>query len=331
MGTEKTITAGPGSGTDGAAARIHELERRLFEAEAKYESLVEQLPAAIYIDSPDADGPTYYVSPQVRDLLGISPADYITKAGIWKSLIHPEDRQRMMDVHQLWRETGKSPEAGDYRYVKPDGTTVWIHDRSTLVRDADGTPLFVQGVMFDITAQKEAELRMQHMAYHDPLTDLPNRAMFEEHLALALARAERSGASVAVLFMDLDGFKDVNDQLGHAAGDDLLRIVAQRLMEATRATDLLARLGGDEFLVLLADLPDERGPSPTGVLEVVSNRITSRVAEPIPLRGQTVMTSISIGAAMCPDEARTADDLMRIADAAMYAHKRRGDGARLVG
>jgi diguanylate cyclase (GGDEF)-like protein/PAS domain S-box-containing protein len=266
------------------------------------------------------------VSPQIRDLLGVSPADYIRKADVWEWLIHPDDRQRVKDDYLLWLETGE-PEAGDYRYIKPDGTTVWIHDRSKLVRDAEGLPLFVQGVMFDVTAQKEAELRMQHMAYHDSLTGLPNRAMFEEHLALALARSQRNGSSVAVIFMDLDGFKDVNDELGHAAGDDLLRVVAHRLREGTRTTDLLARLGGDEFLVLLADLPDERAPSPEEVLEVVTARMSTRVAEPIPLRGRTITTSISLGSAMYPKEARTADELMRLADASMYAQKRRGSGA----
>jgi diguanylate cyclase (GGDEF)-like protein len=199
----------------------------------------------------------------------------------------------MHGEYRAWLETG-SPEASDYRYVRSDGTVVWIHDRSKLVRDPDGTPLFVQGVMFDITAQKEAELRAHHMAYHDTLTDLPNRAMFEEHLALAIARAERAGTSVAVLFMDLDGFKDVNDQMGHAAGDELLQVVAARLRTATRATDLVARLGGDEFLVLLADLPDDRGPTADEVIDRVSDRIGEMVAEPIPLRERTVHTSISI-------------------------------------
>jgi len=315
---------------DAISSRIHDLERRLFEAEAKYQSLVEQLPAAIYIDAPDPDGPTYYVSPQIRELLGISPADYVGKSDVWESLIHPDDRQRMLDEYRLWLETGE-PEAGDYRYVRPDGSIVWIHDRSKLVRDPDGSALFVQGVMFDITAQKEAELRMQHMAYHDALTDLPNRAMFEEHLGLALARAQRNRTSVAVLFMDLDGFKDVNDRLGHSAGDDLLRVVAHRLREATRATDLLARLGGDEFLVLLADLPDERAPSPLAVVEVVTTRMAGRVAEAIALRGDTVRTTISIGTAMYPDDAQTADDLMRLADAAMYGQKRRGPVAPTSG
>ncbi|HEX6131604.1 MAG TPA: sensor domain-containing diguanylate cyclase [Actinomycetota bacterium] len=326
--------AGP-NGTDPGAearaleARIHELERRVFEAEAKYASLVEQLPAAIYVDAPEADGATYYVSPQIRDLLGVTPADYIGRDA-WVERIHPDDRERMLREYASFLETGE-PEAGDYRYLRPGGEVVWIHDRAKIVRDPDGRPLFVQGVMFDVTAQKEAELRVQHMAYHDTLTDLPNRAMFEEHLTLAIARARRAGAAVAVLFMDLDGFKDVNDAMGHSAGDELLRVVAGRLRQATRATDLVARLGGDEFLVLLADLADERGPTPPEIVQVVARRIADAVAAPIPLRDRVVATTISIGVAMYPAEAGDAEALMGVADAAMYAHKRRGKGARLVG
>ena len=238
-------------------ARLRDAERKLFETEAKYTNLLEQLPAAIYIDSPDPNGPTYYVSPRVRDLLGISPAEYIARAGDWDSLIHPDDRDRIEADYLSFIETGQ-PEGGDYRYLHADGHLVWIHDRSQIVRDGDGRVMFVQGVMFDITKQKEAELALQHMAYHDTLTGLPNRAMFEEHLDLAVARARRYDRSVAVLFMDLDGFKDVNDTMGHAAGDELLCEVSTRLRQATRDTDLVARLGGDEFLVLLADLPDDR-------------------------------------------------------------------------
>lgn len=311
-------------------AQVHELERRAFEAEAKYTALVEQLPAAIYIDAPDESGPTYYVSPQIRDLLGVQPGDWIGRPDLWTELVHPDDRERMLRDYRSFLETGQ-PEAGDYRYVRPDGTVVWIHDRSKLIRGPDGRPLFVQGVMFDITAQKEAEMRVQHLAYHDTLTDLPNRAMFEEHLALAIARAERNGTSVAVLFLDLDGFKDVNDSMGHAAGDELLRVVARRLKGATRATDLVARLGGDEFLVLLADLPDDRGPTPPEVIRTVAGRIAASLADAIPVRDRLVHTSASIGAALFPAEADDADELMRLADAAMYAHKRRGKGTRLVG
>jgi diguanylate cyclase (GGDEF)-like protein/PAS domain S-box-containing protein len=315
--------------TGALEARLRDAERKLFEAEAKYTNLLEQLPAAISIDSPEPNGPTYYVSPRVRDLLGVSPAEYIARAGDWDSFIHPEDRDRIEADHRSFLETG-SPEGGDYRYLHADGHVVWIHGRSQIVRDGDGRPMFVQGVMFDITAQKEAELSLQHMAYHDTLTGLPNRAMFEEHLDLAVARARRYDRSVAVLFMDLDGFKDVNDSMGHGAGDELLCIVSSRLREATRDTDLVARLGGDEFLVLLADLPDDRGGSPDAVVGAVADRVGVAVGRPISLRDRTIEITISIGASVFPFHARDVEDLMSRADAAMYAHKRRGAAARIT-
>ena len=311
-------------------ARLQVAERKLYESEAKYKNLLEQLPAAIYIDSPGRDGPIYYVSPRIRELLGISPAEYIARAGDWDSMIHPDDRDRVESDYISFMETGQ-PESGDYRYLHADGRVVWIHDRSQVVRDGDGRVMFVQGVMFDITAQKEAELTMQHMAYHDTLTGLPNRAMFEDHLNLAVARARRHDRSVAVLFMDLDGFKDVNDSMGHAAGDELLCVVSERLRVATRDTDLVARLGGDEFLVLLADLPDDRGSSAQGVVQAVASRVESAVGQPIALRGRTVVTTISVGSSVFPHEAGDVESLMSRADAAMYEHKRRGAVARISG
>ena len=311
-------------------ALLQVAERRLYESEAKYTNLLEQLPAAIYIDSPGPDGPIYYVSPRIRELLGISPAEYIARAGDWDSLIHPDDRDRAESDYISFMETGQ-PESGDYRYLHSDGRVVWIHDRSQVVRDEDGRVMFVQGVMFDITAQKEAELAMQHMAYHDTLTGLPNRAMFEDHLNLAVARARRHDRSVAVLFLDLDGFKDVNDSMGHAAGDELLCVVSERLRVETRDTDLVARLGGDEFLVLLADLPDDRGSSAQGVVQAVASRVENAVGQPIALRGRMVVTTISVGSSVFPYEARDVESLMSRADAAMYEHKRRGAVARITG
>lgn len=323
-------TNAPARTVEELEALLRDAERRRFETEAKYTNLLEQLPAAIYIDSPEPNGPTYYVSPRVRDLLGISPADYIARSGDWDSMIHPDDRDRIEADYLAFLETGQ-PEGGDYRYLHADGHVVWIHDRSQIVRDADGRIMFVQGVMFDITPQKEAELSMQHMAYHDALTGLPNRAMFEEHLDLAIARARRYDRSVAVVFMDLDGFKDVNDSMGHAAGDELLCVIAWRLREATRDTDLVARLGGDEFLVLLADLPDDRGGSPDAVVKAVADRVGVSVAQPALVRDRTIEITISIGSSVFPFEARDVEDLMSKADAAMYAHKRRGAVVRISG
>jgi diguanylate cyclase (GGDEF)-like protein/PAS domain S-box-containing protein len=325
---EDTTTSN-GDATEGLEVLLRETERSLVEARATYTDLLEKLPAAIYIHSPDDGGPTYYVSRRVHDLLGVSPNDYLANSEDWTAMLHPDDRERALADYTSFIRTGQ-PESGDYRYVRPDGRVVWIHDRSQIVHDAAGRPLFVQGVMFDVTAQKEAELSLQHMAYHDSLTGLPNRAMFEEHLDLAVARARRHERSVAVLFMDLDGFKAVNDSMGHAAGDELLCTVASRLGEATRDTDLIARLGGDEFLVLLADLPDDRGGTVDAVVRAVSDRVVNSVSRPAELRGSTIEMTISIGASLFPVQAADAMELMSRADAAMYAHKRRGAVARIT-
>jgi diguanylate cyclase (GGDEF)-like protein len=200
---------------------------------------------------------------------------------------------------------------------------VWIHDRSAMVRDRDGSPLLIQGVMFDITSTKEVALRMQHMAYHDVLTGLPNRAMFQEHLELALARARRHELGVAVLFLDLDDFKPVNDTHGHEVGDEVLQHAARRIRDAVRDTDLVARQGGDEFLVLLADLEvGNNGDALMAVVRNASERIAGSVAEPIRLRVATLSVRASIGSSVFPFGAGDARSLLRLADEAMYERKR---------
>jgi diguanylate cyclase (GGDEF)-like protein/PAS domain S-box-containing protein len=306
-------------------ARLSDAEHKLFEIEAKHQALIGQLPAAIYVASPDPDGPTYYVSPQIAAVLGEPPEAFIDNPAMWDEVIHQDDVER---AHADWASyiaTGQ-PDTSDYRYVRPNGEIVWIHDRSTKVHDEQGRLLFVQGVMFDITEQKESEFRIHHMAYHDPLTDLSNRSMFEEHLELALARARRDDLSVAVLFLDLDQFKLVNDSLGHAMGDELLVQVAQRLRDATRDTDLVARQGGDEFLVLVGDLERGTGGDDDAVRTAgfVADRIADAFLAPFHLAGIAVHATSSIGISVFPEDARDAQGLMRNADAAMYMNKRMG-------
>jgi diguanylate cyclase (GGDEF)-like protein len=203
---------------------------------------------------------------------------------------------------------------------------VWIHDRSAMIRNLDGTPMLVQGVMFDITATKELALRMEHMAYHDILTGLPNRAMFQDHLELALARARRHGLGVAVLFLDLDDFKPINDRHGHEIGDAVLQQVARRIRGAARDTDLVARQGGDEFLVLLADLDvGVDVAAAEAAAGEASDRIARSIAEPIRLLTGTFSVRASIGSALFPFGGGDATTLLRLADADMYARKRAVD------
>ncbi|MEX0990334.1 MAG: EAL domain-containing protein [Actinomycetota bacterium] len=318
-----------GADADTLRERLNDARRQLEEMRTLYRNVVEQLPAFLYIDSPEADGPTYYASPKIEEILGITAQQYINFSEIWDDMIHPDDRQRAIDDYNSYAKYGY-PDRGDFRYIRPDGSVVWVHDRSSKILDEAGNPILVQGVMFDITQQKEAELAVQHMAYHDTLTGLPNRRMFEQHLELALARARRDDHGVAVLFCDLDQFKLVNDSLGHAVGDDLLKQVAARLRDATRDTDLIARQGGDEFLVLVGDV--ERGEDGSDAATRVGQGVADRIAEefrrPFKVGGVEMISTPSIGISLFPDDARDGQELMRNADAAMYVHKRSGGTGR---
>ncbi len=307
---------------DHTEARRREAERRAYEAEAAYETLLGQVPGAIYAYAPELGGPTLSISAYIEELLGVPAERFLSGDATWDELLHPDDRDRAWADYESFLQTG-TPDCGDYRYIRPDGRVVWIQDRCAIVRDRDGDPLLIQGVMFDITATKEMSLRMQHMAYHDVLTGLPNRAMFQDHLELALARARRNELGVAVLFLDLDDFKPVNDTHGHEVGDEVLQHAARRIRDAARDTDLVARQGGDEFLVLLADLDvGTDGDAAMAVVREASERIAGSIAEPINLRAATLSMHASIGSAVFPFGAGDARALLRLADEAMYERKR---------
>jgi diguanylate cyclase (GGDEF)-like protein/PAS domain S-box-containing protein len=316
-------------------ARLREAERRAFEAEAAYETLLRQVPAAIYAWAPELGGPTIAMSSYVEELLGVPAERFLAGDEVWDEVLHPDDQERAWADYESFLLTGQ-PDCGEYRYVRPDGRVVWVQDRSAMVRDRDGQPLLVQGVMLDITATKELALQMEHMAYHDVLTGLPNRAMFQDHLELALARGRRQEEAVAVLFLDLDDFKPINDRYGHEVGDQVLQQTARRIRRASRDTDLVARQGGDEFLVLLADI--EIGQDEEQVFATAretAERIATALAEPMELRPAHLSVRASIGSAVFPFEAGDARSLLQRADAEMYARKRErqrsGDNVRRIG
>jgi len=173
-------------------------------------------------------------------------------------------------------------------------------------------------VIRDIRDRKEAEARIHFLAHHDTLTGLPNRVLLLDRLEFILASARRRGTKAGILFIDLDNFKTVNDSLGHAAGDALLRVVARRIEETLRAVDVVARLGGDEFLVVLPDLESEQAPV------AVAEKLLAVIGEPVLLEGQTIAVSPSIGIAVFPRDGGSPDVLIRNADAAMYLAKDRG-------
>ena len=237
-------------------------------------------------------------------------------------MVHPDDRATAEAESDAFL-AGHGGDLTDYRMVRPDGRIVWIRDRAFAHRDEEGRVIWEQGILFDVTELKDAEARIAHMAFHDGLTGLANRQLFEETLELALERARRDRSIVAVLFLDLDNFKQVNDTFGHHAGDLLLTEVAQRLRDSTRGTDLVARQGGDEFLILLADLETTGA---TATLSTLAGRIQHSLAEPFRLYGVDLAPSASIGISQFPNDAYDAETLLKNADIVMYRAKREGPG-----
>jgi diguanylate cyclase (GGDEF)-like protein/PAS domain S-box-containing protein len=317
------------------SGELRRATEELSDADARYRAVVEQIPAIVYTDVVDDTMSTTYVSPQIEELLGISPEEYIADPDLWTKQLHPDDKEEALQSYLQGRTSG-GPFSFEYRLLARDGRVVWFRDSAVVVNDRSGAPAFVHGVMFDITDRKNAEERVAFLAYHDNLTGLPNRTMFEELLELGMARARRHDLSVAVLCIDVDDFKLINESLGYEAGDALLRAVAERLGEATRETDLVARQGGDEFLLLLADIEGGSVPGFEGtdgailVVESVAARVHESLRAPFNVAGTELYVSASIGISMFPHDADDAMALLKNADAAMYQSRKTVPGSYLL-
>jgi diguanylate cyclase (GGDEF)-like protein/PAS domain S-box-containing protein len=317
------------------SGELRRATEELSDADARYRAVVEQIPAIVYTDVVDDAMSTIYVSPQIEELLGISPEEYIADPDLWVKQLHPDDREHALQSYLEGRTSGE-PFSFEYRLLARDGRVVWFRDSAVVGNDRAGSPAFVHGVMFDITDRKNAEEQVAFLAYHDNLTGLPNRTMFEELLELGLARARRHDLSVAVLCIDVDDFKLVNESLGYEAGDALLRAVADRLREATRETDLVARQGGDEFLLLLADIEGGSVPGFEGtdgailVVESVAARVHESLRAPFNVAGTELYVSASIGISMFPHDADDASSLLKNADAAMYQSRKTVPGSYVL-
>jgi diguanylate cyclase (GGDEF)-like protein/PAS domain S-box-containing protein len=295
-------------------------------ADSRYRQLVERVPAAVYIDVADADvsdgGHLAYMSPQIESILGYRAEAFIEDPELWPGLIHPDDRaDAMAAYHDHW--STDRPLRADYRMLARDGSVVWVHDEAYALTEAGGRRVS-QGLLVDTTDQKRLQEQLLHDALHDPLTGLANRVLFHDHVERALAAQRRRRSKIALLFLDLDDFKVVNDSLGHRAGDRLLLEVATRLSQVIRAGDIAARQGGDEFTVLL-DRVD-------GIDDAVilADRIAGELRRPIDLDGRSIVITLSIGIALATDADTGADDLLAHADAAMYAAKADGKARHAV-
>jgi diguanylate cyclase (GGDEF)-like protein/PAS domain S-box-containing protein len=426
------------SGVLGVAVDITDrvrAEEKLREAEQRYRTLVEQIPAVTYIDLTDDLGTSVYTSPQIEQMLGYTPEEWHENK-LWPERLHPDDRERVLAADERFEASGE-PFSEEYRLIAKDRSVVWVLEEAVLVRGEAGEPLYWQGVMYDITERKEAEGRLKaseaelralfeamddvvfeidvrgrylkiaptnpsllyrpredllgktlhevlpaekaeelhshirrslesrktekveyslliegrevwfegtitplseesvvfvgrditerkvleeqlaYQALHDPLTELPNRILFTDRLRQALSRAKRRHQGIAIMFMDLDNFKVVNDSLGHQTGDRLLKLVSKRISDPLRPEDTVARLGGDEFVFLLEDT-DAAGAS------YVAERILEELRAPFTLGRRQFFVTASLGITVGEGNDKHAAELLRDADLAMYRAKHSG-------
>lgn len=298
----------------------------LQEAESKYRAVIEQIPAITYLDPVDENAMSMYVSPQVETILGCTPDLWLSDGSWWHKHIHPDDESWVWENYERSRESGQAL-SQEYRMVRDDGRVVWIREDATLLNDEKGEPWAIQGLMHDVTDMKEAQERLAYLGSHDKLTGLANRAMFEQQLQPVLDRAGPRGHSVAVLVLDIDDFKKINDDFGHHIGDRLLKEVATRISRAVEEKDLVSRENADRFLLMLADLEppgdgaDGGGESTRDAAEKATERIRARLSSPAVIGGHTITPSMSIGMSVYPGEAKDLETLLKNADAAMHKEK----------
>jgi diguanylate cyclase (GGDEF)-like protein/PAS domain S-box-containing protein len=259
---------------------------------------------------------TLTMSDELHQLLGTDPRSFAATTENLLSLVHPDDRPARAAA--LARAAaGEGAVEHEWRMLRPDGGLAWFWAEMQSETDSSGRVIAVQGVCQDVTERRATAEQIYKLAHHDALTGLANRSLLHAHLSEALARARRAGGTLAVLCLDLDGFKAINDLHGHAAGDALLREVAARLSHNVRETDTVARLGGDEFVVLQTD------PGQPEAARILAERLVAVLAEPYNLgagEAQNAVTT-SVGVALFPGDGNDAETLLRNADTALYRAK----------
>ena len=283
-------------------------------SEARLRAVFNQ--AAIAIALLDLDGVFVEVNPAVEQLLGYDGVGLIGRR--WNSFSPPEDRENTSAMVATLQARQRENVTLEQRFVRADGRVLWTQLTISRVDNPSGSAGLI-AMLQDITERRALEAQLTWQAFHDPLTNLANRALFRERVDRALSKRSGAPGSVAVLFLDLDNFKTINDSKGHAAGDQLLFEVGRRLLSATRGCDTVARLGGDEFAILIDNV------RVAADCVRVADRIQQSMQQPVQLDDAEVTVSTSIGIVRDAGD-ETADDILRNADVAMYNAKQRGKG-----
>ena len=289
--------------------------RLLQQSEERFASTVEL--AAIGICHVDLAGRLLHVNVQMATMLGYTKEELVGKNV--REISHPDDAEISEAVREQLVRGDIQTFRIEKRYLRKDGGSIWVRINTVMKWDDDGDPLHNISIVEDISESKSAEARIEHLATHDELTGLPNRTLFTQNFAARLAEAgDKEGESCAVLFIDLDRFKSINDTLGHQTGDAVLEAVAERIRRGIRLSDIVARFGGDEFVVMLNHLTNAQQATD------IATEILHALRMPLTVRGREFRISASIGVAVFPEDGTEAPVLLKHADMAMYAAKEYG-------
>jgi diguanylate cyclase (GGDEF)-like protein/PAS domain S-box-containing protein len=293
-------------------------EAALMETQREMETLLGNLPGMAYRCRYDDKWTMEFVSEGCLELTGYAAEDLLFNRLIsYEDITHPEDSARVrQEIAHAVRS--RSRFTVEYRIADRTGRQKWVSEKGLCTYSDRGEPLMLEGFISDITEIKSYRERLEHQASHDALTGLANRNLLQARLRQAIAQAERQQDGLAVVFMDLDNFKYLNDSLGHSAGDELLKMVANRLKACVREGDTVVRLGGDEFVLLLLN------QSTAESVGHVVRRVFEKTSEPYFIAGREFNTSASIGVSLYPQDGADAEALLKNADAAMYRAKADG-------
>jgi diguanylate cyclase (GGDEF)-like protein/PAS domain S-box-containing protein len=288
-------------------------EKALQISEMKYRLIAENMNDIISTFA--ANGTMQYVSPSFEHILGYSSVNYIGEHMM--RVIHPDDRANVIRIFTEVIEK-KTAQNVEFRCKHADGPYIWFEAHFSCVFKDERNLDHVVGAVRNIMDRKEYELRLQTLAYHDPLTEIPNRRFFMDQLLKEMAAADRRKSSLALLYLDVDHFKEINDTFGHDVGDELLVHFVKRVQSSLRLTDTMARIGGDEFVIILPDVPSREQAA------FIAERLCASLQQPWKLSKHECITSSSIGVALYPQNGTNVQTLLSHADQALYNAKRDG-------
>lgn len=297
-------------------------ETSLSMTKTRLQYLLDSTPAVIYSCNPHGNYAIVFLSDNISKLLGYESNEFLEKSKIWIDYVHRDDLPRVLTEMPRIFESGYH--SHEYRFRHKNGKYIWILNEMKLMYDEEGNPSEIVGYWIDIGERKLLEEQLRYDAFHDGLTQLPNRALFIDHLEIEFGRASRRKNYVfALLFLDMDRFKNINDSLGHVTGDKLLIAIGQRLKKCIHSDDTIARLGGDEFAVLLADIRNVEDS------KKIAERLLNELRFPFYVENQEIFISTSIGIVLKNRDHEKPAQMMRDADIAMYHAKSLG-GASFV-